>query len=61
MDVEDAHNARKEKEALARKKKQEQEDLELGLMLGGLLLVLILSAYGIYELLDHCAKVRCGR
>jgi len=30
MDVEEAHNARKEKEALARKKKKEQEELEMG-------------------------------
>ena len=60
MDVQEAHNARKEKEALARKKKQEQEDIELGLMLGGLLLVVILCAYGIYEVLEHCGKVRCG-
>jgi len=61
MDIEDAHNARKEKEAAARKKKADQEDLELGLMLGGLVLVIILCAYGIYEILDHCATNRCGR
>jgi hypothetical protein len=61
MDVEEAHNARKEKEALARKKKKEQEDLEMGLMIGGLVLVIVLIAFGVYELLDHCAKVRCGR
>ena len=61
MDVEEAHNARKEKEAAARKKKADQEDLELGLMLGGLVLVIVLCAYGIYEILEHCAKVRCGR
>jgi hypothetical protein len=61
MDVEEAHNARKEKEALARKKKQEQEDLEMGLMIGGLVFIVALIAFGVYELLDHCAKVRCGR
>jgi hypothetical protein len=61
MDVEDAHNARREKEAAERKKKADQEDLELGLMLGGLVLAIVLCAYGIYEILDHCATNRCGR
>jgi hypothetical protein len=61
MDVEDAHNARREKEAAERKKKEDQEDLELGLMLGGLVLAIFLCAYGIYEILEHCAQTRCGR
>jgi hypothetical protein len=61
MDVEDAHNARREKEAVERKKKADQEDLELGLMLGGLLLIIVMCGYGIYEILDHCATNRCGR
>jgi hypothetical protein len=60
-DVEDAHNARREKEAAERKKKADQEDLELGLLIGGLVLALLLSAYGIFEVLDHCATNRCGR
>lgn len=61
MDVEDAHNARREKEAAERKKKADQEDLELGLLIGGLVLALLLSAYGIFEVLDYCAQNRCGR
>jgi hypothetical protein len=61
MDVEDAHNARREKEAAERKKKADQEDLELGLLIGGLVLTLLMSAYGIFEILDHCATNRCGR
>ena len=61
MDVEDAHNARREKEEAARKKKKEQEDLEMGLMIGGLVLIFALIAFGIFEMLDHCAKVKCGR
>ena len=61
MDVEDAHNARKEKEALARKKKKEQEELEMGLLIGGIILVFVLVGFGIFEMLDHCAKARCGR
>jgi hypothetical protein len=61
MDVEDAHNARREKEAAARKKKADQEDLELGLLIGGLVLAIVMCAYGIFEILDHCATNRCGR
>jgi hypothetical protein len=61
MDIEDAHNARREKEAAERKKKADQEDLELGLMLSGLLLIIVMCGYGIYEILDHCATNRCGR
>ena len=61
MDVEDAHNARREKEAAERKKKADQEDLELGLLIGGLVLALLMCAYGIFEILDHCAQNRCGR
>jgi hypothetical protein len=61
MDIEDAHNARREKEAAERKKKADQEDLELGLMLGGLVLIIVMCGYGIYEILDHCATNRCGR
>jgi hypothetical protein len=61
MDVEDAHNARREKEAAERKKKADQEDLELGLLIGGLVLAILMCAYGIFEILDHCAQVKCGR
>jgi hypothetical protein len=61
MDVEEAHNARREKEAAERKKKADQEDLELGLLIGGLVLAILMCAYGIYEILDHCAQNRCGR
>jgi CII-binding regulator of phage lambda lysogenization HflD len=38
-----------------------EEALELGLMLGGLVLAIVLCAYGIFEILDHCATNRCGR
>ena len=60
MDIEDAHNARREKEAAAKKKQKEQEQLEMGLLIGGICLVLFLVYVGIYEMLDHCAQVKCG-
>ena len=61
MDVEDAHNARREKEEEKKRKQKEQEQLEFGLMLGGLALLLFMLYVGVYEVMDHCAKVRCGR
>lgn len=61
MDVEDAHNARKEKEEAARKKKKQQEELEMGLLIGGIIVVFVLVAFGIFQVLDHCAQVKCGR
>jgi hypothetical protein len=61
MDVEDAHNARREKEEAAKKKAKDQEQLEIGLLFGGIALVLFLVYVGIYEAMEHCAQVKCGR
>jgi hypothetical protein len=61
MDVEDAHTARREKEEEKKRKQKEQEQLEFGLMLGGLAILLFMLYVGIYEVMEHCAKVRCGR
>jgi len=61
IDVEDAHNARKEKEAEKKRKQKEQEQLEMGLLIGGIALLLFMLYVGIYEVMDHCAQVRCGR
>jgi hypothetical protein len=60
MDVEDAHNARREREEAAKKKKKDQEQLEITLLLSGIALVLFLVFAGIYEVMDHCAQVKCG-
>jgi len=56
-----AEIARKEKEEAARKKKKQQEELEIILMISGICLVLFLVSVGIFEVLDHCAKAKCGR
>ena len=60
-DIADAHEARKAKEAEKKRKQKEQEQLEMGLLIGGICLVLFLVYVGIYEMLDHCARARCGR
>jgi hypothetical protein len=61
MDVEDAHTARREKEEEKKRKQKEQDQLEIGLMLGGLAILLFMLYVGIYEIMEHCAQVRCGR
>ena len=61
MDVEDAHNARREREEEKKRKQKEQDQLEIGLMLGGLAILLFMLYVGIYEIMEHCAQVRCGR
>jgi hypothetical protein len=61
MDVEDAHTARREREEEKKRKQKEQEQLEFGLMLGGLAILLFMLYVGVYEVMEHCAKVRCGR
>ena len=61
MDVEDAHEARKAK-ADAKKKKEEQEE-QMAIVAGSFVLILLglAVAFGISEIQDMCAKVRCGR
>jgi hypothetical protein len=61
MDIEAAHEARREKEEAAKKKKKDQEHLEMSLLFGGICLILFLVYVGIYESMEYCAKVRCGR
>ena len=61
MDVEAAHEARREKEEAVKKKKKDQEHLEMSLLFGGICLILFLVYVGIYESMEYCAKVRCGR
>jgi uncharacterized protein HemX len=62
MDLADAKEIsalkRSEKEA----KEKEQEQLEIGLAIGGIFFVLFLVFVGIYELMEFCQTTRrCGR
>ena len=61
MDRDDAIEARKAKEEEKRRKEKEQEELELaaGLTAGAFLLMML--AFGLYELFEFCAANRCGR
>ena len=61
MDIEDAHEARKAKEA-AKKKKQEQEE-QMAIAAGAFVLILLLlgGIFVIQEIQEYCIKARCGR
>jgi len=61
MDREDAHLARQAKAEEKKRKEKAQEELELaaGLTAGAFLLMML--AFGIYELFEFCAVNRCGR
>ena len=61
MDVEDAHAARQAK-VEAKKKKEEQEE-QMAIVAGAFVLILLAlaAAFGISEIQDMCAKVKCGR
>jgi len=60
MDVEAAHDARREKEAAARHKR-ELEDLVETVLLGIVLTALVLGTiWGTYEFVKYCKLVGCG-
>ena len=61
MDRDDAIAARQAKEEDKRRKEKAQEELELaaGLTAGAFLLMML--AFGLYELFEFCAVNRCGR
>ena len=61
MDRDDAIAARQAKEEEQRRKEKAQEELEIaaGLTAGAFLLMML--AFGLYELFEFCAVNRCGR
>jgi hypothetical protein len=62
MDVEAAHEARKLREATARRKREIQEALEFGF--AGILLIILFAGlvWGAYELINYCQVYKaCGR
>lgn len=61
MDRDDAIEARKAKDEEKRRKEKAQEELELAVGLTAGAFVLMMFAFGLYELFEFCAVNRCGR
>ena len=61
MDIEDAHEARRAKEAAQKKKEQEAEQMQI--VAGAFILIMAILALivGINEFQDYCKHARCGR
>ena len=60
MDVEAAHDARREKEAAARHKKEVEDLIETVLLIVLITVIVIGAAWGTYELIKYCKLVGCG-
>ena len=62
MDLEDAREMRDLKAAEKKAKQEEQEQLEMAMLIGGIAFVLLLVGIGVNELMDFCQTTkRCGR
>jgi hypothetical protein len=62
MDRDDAKEMSALKAAEKKAKQEEQEQLEMAMLIGGIAFVLLLVGIGINELMDFCATTkRCGR
>ena len=61
MDVEDAHEARKAKEAAKKKKEAEDEQMAWAIAFVVIVMLVTAIAMGISEIQDLCARSRCGR
>jgi hypothetical protein len=62
MDVEAAHDARRAKEAAARRKREIDEAIEIGLAVVLSVVLLGMLGWGLYELFNYCQTARsCSR
>jgi hypothetical protein len=62
MDIDDARELRSLERAEKKAKEEEQEQLEMAIIIGGVAFVLLLVGIGINELMDFCNTTRrCGR
>ena len=61
MDREDAHLARQAKAEEKKRKEKAQEELEIAAGLTAGAFVLMMFAFGLYELFEFCTVNRCGR
>lgn len=60
MDVESAHNARREKEATARNRRLMQEQLEIAVSIVFGVLIVAGAIWGTYEFVQYCKLHQCG-
>lgn len=60
MDVEAAHDARREREAAARHKREVEDLIETVLLIVLITVIVIGAAWGTYELIKYCKLVGCG-
>lgn len=61
MDIESAHQARRDKESSARQKQRNQEIVETTIAGILLIFVVVLLVWGTYELVQYCKYVQCGK
>jgi hypothetical protein len=62
MDVEAAHDARKAKEAAARRKAKIEEAVEFTIAISLCIVILVGLGWGVYELRNYCQTTKsCGR
>jgi hypothetical protein len=61
MDIESAHQARREKESLARQKQRTQEIIEITIASMLLVFVIVGLVWGTYEVVQYCKYVQCGK
>ena len=61
MNIESAHDARREKEAQERQKKKNEELVEIIFASVFLVAIIIATFWGLYELITYCSQVRCGK
>lgn len=61
MDVEAAHDARRAKEAAAKRKREIDEAIEIGFAVIISIVILVGAGWGLLEFVDYCKNVGCGR
>jgi hypothetical protein len=60
MDVEAAHQARKEKELRIRKRKQLQEMFEIIFAVVIIMIILVVAGWGVLQFIDFCGGGKCN-
>lgn len=61
MDIESAHQARRDKESSAKHRKRNQEIVEITIASIILIFVVVGLGWGTYEFVQYCKYVQCGR